>query len=93
MRANASLNPLTRASWRHANPDFAALRHCENRVPPQAIARCIEISFERIWRVNAIIIDHHYQCISAASRQLLLNSLKSSLITEKAKTMCRIHDA
>ena len=42
--------------------------------------------------VNAII-DRHYQCISAASRQLFLNSLKSSVITEKAKKMCRIHDA
>jgi hypothetical protein len=39
------------------------------------------------------IIDRHYECISAASRQLFLNSLKSSVITEKAKKICRIHDA
>ena len=53
----------------------------------------IEIGFERISRVNAIIVDRHYQCISAVRRQLFLNSLKSSVITEKAKKMCRIHDA
>ena len=40
MRANASFNLLPRASWRHANPDFAALPHRENRVPPRVIARC-----------------------------------------------------
>jgi len=39
------------------------------------------------------IIGRHYECISAVSRQLFLNSLKSSVITEKAKKMWRIHDA
>src|SRR5213593_3832208 len=28
------------ASWHHADPDFAALPHPKNRVPPQGIARC-----------------------------------------------------
>jgi hypothetical protein len=72
---------------------FAALLHREIRVPSQAKGRCVEISFERISRVNAIVIDRHDQCISAASRQLLLNRLTSSEITEKVKRMCRIHDA
>jgi hypothetical protein len=53
----------------------------------------MEITFERIARVNAIVINRHYLCISAAGCQLLLNTLKSSVITEKAKKMCRIHDA
>jgi hypothetical protein len=73
-----------------------ASRHCRTATTecrPRQWLTVIEISFERMSRVNAIIIDHHHYCISAASRHLLLNSLKSSVITEKAKTMCRIHDA
>jgi hypothetical protein len=80
--------------WRHAHPDFAALPHTtKTECRPQAIARYNRDEFRRISRVNAIVIDHHYQNISAASRQFFLNSLKSSEITEKAQTMCRIHDA
>jgi hypothetical protein len=41
---------------------------------------------------RAIFIDRHHPWISAAGRQLL-NSLKSNVMTEKTKKMCRIHDA
>src|SRR5262245_34379876 len=68
-------------SWLHANPDFAALCTAKTECRPQAIARCIRISFKRISRVNAIIIDHHYKCISVASRKLFLNRLTISEIT------------
>src|SRR5437667_12846103 len=29
-----------KSSWRHANPDFAASRRRENKVPPQVTVRC-----------------------------------------------------
>ena len=59
----------------------------------QAMARCNRDEFRTHLEGNAIIIDRHYPCISAASRQLFLNSLKSSVIMAKAKQVCRIHDA
>src|SRR5437867_11887306 len=53
---------LTDPSRRHANPEFAAFPHRENRVPPQPIASLNREGFERISMVNAIVVDRHYQC-------------------------------